>query len=126
MITLALVDDEPTVRRALRMRLALEPDVEVVGEAGDGAAGLELIERLQPHVVLMDVAMPRLDGIAATARVKAVAPRTHVVVLTLHDDSDTRVRAKLAGAVALIGKHQCMDDLLAVIRAAGGGADRDA
>lgn len=75
MITVLLVDDQPGVRRGLRMRLAVEPDLRVVGEAEDGEAAVALAAALCPDVVLMDVEMPRLDGIAATTAVRSVAPR---------------------------------------------------
>ncbi|MEX1104147.1 MAG: response regulator transcription factor, partial [Dehalococcoidia bacterium] len=84
------MDDEPAVRRGLRMRLALEPDIEVVGEADDGAAALEQVERHKPTVVVMDIMMPGLDGLAATTRLQECCPETAVVILTLHDRPETR------------------------------------
>ena len=121
MITLTLADDEPHVRKALRMLLALEPDLSIVGEAADGAAAITLVESTRPDVLLMDVMMPGVDGIAATERVMALAPATAVVLLSLKDDVETRRRAKLAGAVGFIGKHETMDKLLSAIRAAAAG-----
>ena len=120
MITLALVDDEPTVRQALRMRLGLESDLAIVGEACDGATGIELVESTKPQVVLMDVTMPLVDGISATQQLRLSTPATAIIVLSLHDDSATRLRAKSAGAVAFIGKHESPETLLAAIRAAAG------
>lgn len=118
MITLVLADDEPNVRRALRMRLELEPDIAVTGEAGDGFAALEVVEDVRPDVVVMDVAMPRLDGIAAVERIRAAAPATRVVVLTLHDDAATKQRARAAGADGFVGKHQPPEALIDAIRGA--------
>jgi DNA-binding NarL/FixJ family response regulator len=116
MITVLLADDEPNVRRALRMRLELEPDLRIAGEAGDGFAAVAAVEDLHPDIVLMDVTMPRMDGITATARILSVAPSSRVIVLTLHDDLPTRRLAQTAGAAAFFGKHQSPDELLTAIR----------
>jgi DNA-binding NarL/FixJ family response regulator len=117
-IRLLLVDDEPTIRRGLRMRLELEPDVQVIGEAADGAAAVDLAGRLRPNVVLMDVEMPGMDGIAATSQIRAAAVRPSVVMLSMHDDEATVARAKAAGASAFIAKHRIDDALLTAIRTA--------
>ncbi|MBI3967515.1 MAG: response regulator transcription factor [Chloroflexi bacterium] len=118
MIRVLLVDDQPWVLRGLRMRLELEPDLEVVGEASDGDAALELAGRLHPDVVLMDVAMPGRDGIAATRALRASREPSQVVLLTLHDDCETRARAQSSGAVAFVGKHEASEILLQAIREA--------
>ena len=118
MITLVLADDEPNERRALRMRLELEPDLAVAGEAGDGLAAVAVVEDVHPDVVVMDVVMPCLDGIAAAARIRAVAPGTRVVVLTLHDDPETKLRARTAGADGFVCKHQPPEALIDAIRGA--------
>jgi DNA-binding NarL/FixJ family response regulator len=117
-IRLLLVDDEPAIRRGLRMRLALESDVEVVGEAGDGVSALQEVQRLAPQVVLMDVEMPGMDGIAATNRLRAQAPGSAVVMLSMHDDQRTVARALAAGAAAFVAKHSIDAALLAAIRQA--------
>jgi two-component system response regulator DesR len=122
MIRLLLIDDQPAVRRGLRMRLALESDITVVGEAGDSLTGLSLAARLRPDVVLLDVEMPGMDGIAATATLRAVAPDIAVVALSVYDEKGTRRRAEEAGAAAFIGKHSCGEDLLAAIRRVAHGA----
>jgi DNA-binding NarL/FixJ family response regulator len=122
-IRLLLVDDEPAIRRGLRMRLALEPDVEVVGEAADGVAALEQVRRLAPRVVLMDVEMPGLDGIAATYELRSLAPRSAVVMLSMHDDTATVERAMAAGAAAFVAKHSIDGALLAAIRQAAQGEE---
>lgn len=124
MIKLLLVEDELSVRRGLRMRLAAEPDVTIVGEAADGKAALTLARKLHPDVVLMDIAMPRLDGIAATQALQTLSPRPAVVILTVHDDAETQARAKAAGAVAFITKRGVNDHLLAAIRQAAGGGTK--
>lgn len=115
MIDILLVDDQPTVRKGLRMRLALEPDVQVVGEAGDGVEAVRLAATLRPNVVVMDVEMPGMDGLAATRVLHTAVPESAVVILTLHDDATTRQRAQDAGAAAFVGKHQAADTLPATI-----------
>jgi DNA-binding NarL/FixJ family response regulator len=117
-IRLLLVDDEPAIRRGLRMRLALESDVEVVGEAVDGLAALDSVRILTPQVVVMDVEMPGLNGIDATRALRAQFPRTAVVVLSMHDDIDTQTRALEAGASAFVAKHSIDRALLEAIRSA--------
>ena len=123
-ISIVLVDDQATVRRGLRMRLTIEADVEVVGEAGSGEAALRLVRSLSPDVVLMDVEMPGMDGIDATAALCAAAPQVAVVVLSLYDDARTRARAREAGAAAFVAKHQAKTTLLATIRRVVSGIER--
>lgn len=123
MIKLLLVDDQISVRYGLRLRLGLEPDMVIVGEASDGATALALFTTLQPDVVLMDVELPGLDGLAATAKLRAVAPECRVVILSLHDDPETQQRAQQVGAAAFVSKQAADRVLLAAIRQA---ADRSA
>jgi DNA-binding NarL/FixJ family response regulator len=118
MIRILLVDDQQNIRRGLRMRLGLEPDLTVVGEAGDGEAALRLARLIAPDVVVMDVEMPGVDGIAATEMLLRAEPRCAVVVLTLHDDAVTRERAAAAGACGFVSKTRIDDCLLSAIRAA--------
>jgi DNA-binding NarL/FixJ family response regulator len=106
MIRVLLVDDQPAIRRGLRMRLALEDDLTVVGEAADGAAALALAPELQPDVILLDVQMPGLDGIDTAHALRAVAPACAVVLLTLYGDTITRMRAAAAGVVIFVEKHE--------------------
>lgn len=119
MIKLFLVDDQPALRHGLAMRLALEADMQVIGEASNGKEALDLISQLTPDVVLMDVEMPVMDGIAATQRLRSLVPQSAVVILSIHDDQATQLRAHQAGAVAFVGKHGTTDILLATIRQAG-------
>ena len=117
-IKIVLVDDQPQVRMGMRMRLALEPDLAVVGEAGDGRSALELVPELRPDVVLMDVAMPGMDGMTATAALREVAPESAVVILSLYDNTAMRAQARVAGAVSFVAKHDGDLPLLSAIREA--------
>ena len=122
MIRVLLVDDQPVVRRALRGRFQLEPDLQVVGEASTGREALTLAQTLTPDVVLMDIEMPDMDGIEATAALRRVAPQSIVVALSIYDDAQTRGRAQAAGVVAFVEKRGATDRLLAAIRLAAGQA----
>ena len=115
-IKVLLVDDQEMVRRGLSMRLGIEPDLEVVGEAEDGAGAVDGAAVHAPDVVLMDVRMEGVDGIEATAALRLVHPEVAVVVLTLHDDEATRGRAEASGASGFVGKHQPEGDLIEEIR----------
>jgi DNA-binding NarL/FixJ family response regulator len=119
-IRVLLADDQKAVRQGLRLRLELEADIEVVGEATDGEDAIALATALQPDVVVMDVQMPRLDGISAIPALMATAPHTAVVILSLHDDAGTLLRAQGAGADAFVAKHQADHRLPAAIRRAAG------
>jgi DNA-binding NarL/FixJ family response regulator len=110
------VDDEFLVRQGLRMRLSMEPDMAIVGEAADGRSAVEAVPALAPDVVLMDVRMPVLDGIATTAALREAAPSSAVVVLSMQDDPATRERAMQAGAAAFVAKHQIERALTSAIR----------
>lgn len=119
-ISILLVDDEASIRRGLRMRLELEPDLRVVGEAADGLAALDSAQALSPQVVVMDVEMPRLNGIETTRALREQLPGTAVVVLSMHDDASTKTRAREAGAAAFVAKHSIDRALLDAIRSAAG------
>ena len=116
MIKLLLVDDQSIVRQGLRMRLLLEPDITVIGEASSGEQALELVESLAPDIVLMDVEMPGMDGITTTAALHTSSPQSTVVMMSIHDDVHTRARAQAAGAAAFVEKSGTLDALLATIR----------
>jgi len=120
MIRVLLVDDQQVVRRGLGLRLHLEPDMQVVGEARSGREALLLAQALTPDVVLMDVEMPEMDGIAATTALRALVCPSAVVIMSIHDDLPTRERAQAAGAVAFVAKNGMTDELLATIRQAAG------
>ena len=118
MITLLLVEDELLVRHGLRMWLEREANVTVVGEASDGAEAITLAQALLPDVVLMDISMPTMDGIAATDALHIMVPHSAVVLLSLYDDATTRARAYAAGAVAFVGKQEGVRALQAAIQQA--------
>jgi DNA-binding NarL/FixJ family response regulator len=121
MIRLLLVDDQKNVRRGLRMRLELEPDVEVIGEAENGETAIDQVRMLRPDIVLMDVEMPKMDGIRATQAMLDAGTHCPVVILSLYDDSVTRERARKAGARAFVAKHQLEQSLMSAIRSVVGG-----
>ncbi len=100
------------------MRLLLEPDITVVGEANNGKEALTLVQQLYPDVVLMDLEMPQMDGIAATEAIRTIVPQSAVVILSIHNNSTMRARAQLAGAVAFIEKSGSSEVLLSAIRQA--------
>ena len=120
MIRVLLVDDQPAVRRGLRVRFHLEPDMQVVGEASTGSEALTLVQELKPDVVLMDIEMPGMDGIEVTAALQTAVPQSAVVILSIHTDRQTRIRAQAAGAVAFVEKRGTTDTLLTAIRQAAG------
>lgn len=114
-IRVVLVDDQAMVRQGLRMILEAEPHISVVGEAGDGAEAIELVPRARPHVVLMDVRMPRLDGIAACERICATPDAPHVLMLTTFDLEDYVYSALRAGASGFLLKDAPADQLVDAI-----------
>jgi DNA-binding NarL/FixJ family response regulator len=124
MIRVLLVDDQAVVRRALRVRFHLEPDLEVVGEASTGSEALLLAQTLAPDVVLMDIQMPEMDGIEATAALRRVVPQSAIVILSIYDDAQIRLRAQAAGAVAFVEKRGATDALLSAIRLAAAQAGK--
>ena len=118
MIRVLLVDDQAVVRRALRVRFRLEPDLQVVGEASTGREALSLAQTLRPDVVLMDLQMPEMDGIEATTALRRVVPQSAVVILSIYDDAQTQKQAQAAGAVAFVEKRGATETLLSTIRQA--------
>jgi len=120
-IRVLLADNDPMVRRGLRMRLALEQDIEVVGEAGSGPEVLCMAQALIPDVVIMGVELSCMDGIEATRQLAILVPRAAVVVLSIHDDPATRAQA--AGAAAFVGKYGGIEPLLEVLRRLVGRSD---
>jgi DNA-binding NarL/FixJ family response regulator len=116
MIKILLVDDDPNIRRGVRMNLALESDLSVVGEAGDGWEALRLARELQPDVVVMDIRLPSLDGLSAAERLHESQPACKVVILTLYDEPSNRERAARIGVAAFIPKQKTDGELVNAIR----------
>lgn len=111
-----VVDDDPLVRSALALMLGGQPDIAVVGEAADGRAGVRLAHELSPDVVLMDIRMPVLDGLAATRLLHAVPRPPRVIVLTTFDADDYVVGALAAGADGFLLKDTAPGEIVAAIR----------
>ncbi|WP_305047122.1 response regulator [Geoalkalibacter sp.] len=121
MIRVLLGDDHVIMREGLRLLLETQADLKVVGEAGDGVEVLEAARRLKPDVVLLDVAMPRLNGIDTTRMLREALPQTRVVILSMFDKELYAHRALSAGAHGYVLKAGASEDLLAAIRAAAKG-----
>jgi DNA-binding NarL/FixJ family response regulator len=116
-----LVDDQPLIRLGFRLVLESEPDLEVVGEADDGVGGLELAATLTPDVVVMDVRMPRMDGIEATQRITERLPDVRVLILTTFDLDEYAFAGLRAGASGFLLKNARPADLVQAIRTVAGG-----
>jgi DNA-binding NarL/FixJ family response regulator len=120
-IRVLLVDDHAMVRRGMRDFLSLHDDLEIVGEAADGAAAIDQAAALRPDVVVMDLLMPEVDGIDATARIKAANPDVEIVAITSFVEEARIVAALEAGASGFLLKDAEADELAAAIRAAASG-----
>ncbi|WDZ92878.1 response regulator transcription factor [Nocardiopsis sp. HUAS JQ3] len=120
-VRVLLVDDDPLVRSGLRIMLSGDGDIEVVGEAGDGAEVPAAVAEHRPHVVLMDVRMPGTDGIAATEALRGDGSGPQVLVLTTFDADATVVRALRAGAAGYLLKHTAPERIVEAVRRAAAG-----
>jgi len=120
-ISILLADDQPMLRLGFRLVLDAQEDMQVVGEAGDGAAALRLVQATHPDVVLMDVRMPGMDGIEATRRIAATASTTRVLILTTFDLDEYAYAGLRAGASGFLLKDVPPNDLLSAIRAVASG-----
>ncbi len=115
-LRVVLADDQDLVRAGFRVILGTEPGIEVVGEAGDGAEAIDLVASLCPDVVLMDVQMPRMDGLEATRRILSAGHGTRVVILTTFDREDYLFEALQAGASGFLLKNASPEDLVESVR----------
>ncbi|MDL4815869.1 response regulator transcription factor [Actinomadura opuntiae] len=117
-----VVDDQTVVREGLVLLLELLPGIEVAGSAGDGEQAVAMVAELSPDVVLMDLRMPRVDGVEATRRIKAAHPRVEVVVLTTYADDESIFAALRAGARGYLTKDAGADEIARAVAAVRGGA----
>lgn len=120
-LRLALADDHTMMRSGLRLLLEREPDFCIIGEAGDGRQAIEIVEVQSPDVVIMDVAMPNLNGIEAARRITNAHPRTAIIILSMHSDESYVLRALNAGARGYLLKDSAESDLIAAVRAVSEG-----
>ncbi len=121
MIRIVLVAAHPAVRRGLRMWLALQPDFTVIGEAYSGSTALDVVATARPDVVVLAAELPPNVGMTTAARLRALAPETAIVLLSLRDDMATRQRAQAAGVAAVLAMHEATgENLLTAIRGAAG------
>jgi DNA-binding NarL/FixJ family response regulator len=120
-VRVVLADDQPLVRAALDMVIADAPDVQVAGQAGDGAEAVRLATELAPDVVVMDIRMPGMDGIEATRQITSTTDSVRVVVLTTFDEDEYVYGALRAGASGFLVKDMALDDILAAVRIVAAG-----
>jgi DNA-binding NarL/FixJ family response regulator len=121
MISVLVADDQALVREGLRMLIKPEPDLRVVGEAGDGAEAVAQVRRLDPDVVLMDVRMPRVDGIQATAQLARSGCRARILMLTTYDLDEYVYRAMKSGACGFLLKDATREQLTEAVRSVSAG-----
>jgi DNA-binding NarL/FixJ family response regulator len=120
-VTLLIAEDQRLFRQSLRLLLEREPDLVVVGEATDGREAFDLACKHRPHIVLMDVDMPKLDGVTATRLIRACLPDTKVLMLSVHDEDTRIIAAVQAGAFGYILKDADHAEFLRIIRATARG-----
>jgi DNA-binding NarL/FixJ family response regulator len=116
MIRVAIADDHPIVRDGLKKLLALEADVEVVGEAGDGRGVIEIVQQMDPDVLLLDLRMPNLDGLQALQTIQQTNRRTRVIILTASEDKNEFVQAMKLGCSGIVLKQTAPDLIVKSIR----------
>lgn len=116
MIKVLIADDYAPVRQGLRMLISICSDLMVIGEVDNGQAAVETTQLLKPDVVLMDVLMPKVDGIQAAKQIRDISPSTSVLLMSIHDSEDVRAKAVAAGAYALVSKNQSTTQLTNTIR----------
>ncbi|MBI4504760.1 MAG: response regulator transcription factor [Chloroflexi bacterium] len=116
MARVLIVDDHPVVREGLSAMLSVQPDFEVVGEAGDGATAISMASELRPEVILMDLALPDMDGAEAIRRIRQADPAMRIVVLTAYDTDERIVEAVQAGAQGYLLKGAPREELFTALR----------
>ncbi len=116
-IRILIVDDHSVLRAGIRALLKVQPDFEVVGDASDGQEALARVRELQPDVVLMDIGMPGMDGLAATRAIKDAFPETRILILTQHENKEYVIPSLKIGASGYVLKRADGDELLSAIRA---------
>ena len=121
MIKVLLVDDQTLIRQGIRLLLEIEPDIQVVGQAADGRAALEQVEALHPDVVLMDVRMPEMDGVAATRTLSDRHPEVKVIILTTFEDDETVFEGLKAGARGYLLKDISSEEMAQAVRKVAAG-----
>jgi DNA-binding NarL/FixJ family response regulator len=120
-LRVVIADDHATVREGIKLIIGAEPDLEVVGEAGDGRAAVAAAERLRPDVIVMDVSMPKMNGLKATNKLKECCPEVQVLALTRHKDDGYLQQLLRAGASGYVLKQSPPQELLHAIRAVASG-----
>lgn len=120
-IRVLLADDHAVLRAGIRALLDMQPDIEVIGEAGDGQQAVERVRELEPDIILMDIGMPGLDGLAATRQIKENHPRTRILILTQHENKEYVLPSLKIGASGYVLKRAEGDELLTAIRAVHAG-----
>lgn len=122
-VRVVLADDHDILRQGLKMLLSLQAEIEVVGEARTGREAIELAHTLQPHVMVLDISMPDIDGLEACARIREQTPETNVLILTMHESEEYFLRALRVGAAGYLVKKAAPPDLhMAILAVAQGGA----
>jgi len=120
-VRVVLADDHGVVRKGLRFLLSQEPDIEIVGEAEDGRQAVRITSDVNPNVIIMDIAMPQLNGIDAATQICRLYPRTGVIILSMYSDEEFLVRALSAGAKGYLLKDSAESDVVRAVRTVASG-----
>ena len=116
-VSMMIVDDHPLVRQALRTLLENQPDIRLVGEAGDGEEAIKLADELEPDIIIMDITMPKINGLVATKEIKSRHPNIKILALTVHSDNEHILGILESGAAGYLTKSVFGDEVIAAIRA---------